>query len=220
MNSVVKEGQPGAYSCIYSRNYTESVSVKISGKFWKLGIAFEPLGYNHFIPVPLAEWIPNGQNDVSDIEIELREVAQACHLARMDECVNLLDSYFLKRLAIPENHEVMTRIVSSMMNVDVEQNVQELAEYLKLDRRTLLRLVQKHLCTSAKTYQQLIKFRLALNEYIEARAKTSFTQLALNHRYYDQPAFIRHFKKITGKTPRAFFQHIHQFGSFDTYWTK
>jgi len=220
MNSTVKEGATGAFNCIFSKNYTESVSVKIKGRFWKLGIAFEPLGYNQFIPKPLSDWLPSGKNDVSVLESALKPVAIDCFQSNPDGCVEILDTYFLQRLSALKDENRLKQILNLLMDVDTERNVQELSADLNLDRRTLLRLVQKHLCTSVKEYQQLVKFRLALNNYIEAGKETTFTELAHNHRYYDQPAFIRHFKKITGKTPRNFFKHIHHFGTFDTYWAR
>lgn len=220
MNSRVKEGARGNYNCIFSKNYSESVSVRILGRFWKLGIAFEPLGYNHFIPKPLSEWLYSGQNDVSVLEADLESIVLNCYQSNPESCVEILDAYFLLRMSPLKDGNRLRQILHFLMDVNTERNVQELSAELNLDRRTLLRLVQKHLCTSVKEYQQLVKFRLALNNYIEAGKETTFTELAYNHRYYDQPAFIRHFKKITDKTPRNFFKHIHRFGTFDTYWAK
>ena len=110
------------------------------------------------------------------------------------------------------------RAVKLLIESSGEYQMQALASELDINRKTLLRHFQKALSTSPKGYQKLIRFRNALNNYSESTQAQTFTELALEHAYYDQPAFTKHFKQITGLSPRKFFKRIQQFGTADTYW--
>jgi hypothetical protein len=56
--SRIIAGHKGAFHSVFSRNYHHCIHVEPKVPFRKLGIAFEPLGLNHFLQVPLSQIDP------------------------------------------------------------------------------------------------------------------------------------------------------------------
>lgn len=201
---------------LFSRNYDSAIQVNIKGPFQKLGIAFTPLGINHFIDKPLNVVAPITVNTFDEFGEEFKHLARDILLNTASDPTAQLDLFFRRRLNCFEN-EKLSSALSIIFNTDTDISVQSLADQLEISRKTLLRHFQSELASSVKSYQKLIRFRNALNNYRETSA-TSFTALALEHSYYDQPAFIKHFKTITGLSPRLFFKNLQHFGSEDIFW--
>ncbi len=132
--------------------------------------------------------------------------------------IAMLDEFMLRKY-IGFDQPILAKAVQRILQNDGTAGVTEIADEMGMSRKTLLRLFQKHLCCSVEEYKNLVKFRNALNDYRESEADTTFTELAHKHLYYDQPAFIKHFKSITGLSPRAFFASLQRYGERDTYWT-
>lgn len=202
---------------LFSRNYDAAIKVNLQGSFYKLGIAFEPLGLNHFIDKPFSEIAPERVNLFTQFGSDYRELVKNVLKSEISP-VNDLDAFFLSQKKEFANPRLQS-VLNILFTKGGEQSVQTLAENQDVSRKTLLRDFQKNLACSVKTYQRLIRFRQALNNYQQAGKKTSFTELALEHSYYDQPAFIKNFKEITGYKPRTFFEKLKQYGQADTFWS-
>lgn len=201
---------------IFSRNYDAAVDVQLKGPFFKLGIAFEPLGLNHFIEEPFSEIAPNRSNLFLAFGDEYHNLVEK-QLKSDASPVQALDAFLLSQKKCFKNTRLQS-VLDILFEKGCELSVQTLAESQGMSRKTLLRDFNKDLSCSVKTYQKLIRFRQALNTYQQAENKTSFTELALEHSYYDQPAFIKNFKQITGYSPRNFFEKLKQYGQADTFW--
>ncbi|MBC8644995.1 helix-turn-helix transcriptional regulator [Flavobacterium lindanitolerans] len=80
--------------------------------------------------------------------------------------------------------------------------VAALSEKLKTNRKTLLRLFQKHLLCSVEEYKKMVRFRQAINFSQEQNGANTLTEVALFSQYYDQADFIRQFKSITKESPK------------------
>lgn len=204
---------------IASRNYDRGIEVELHGPFLKVGIAFEPLGMNAFlgdgwVPVPPHTFVPDSTwPTLRNFLILHKDAFRANPEAALHELAAFLVAQ--PRYPVPEDLRMAVgRLIDSHGNIHVE----ELAERLSITRKTLYRRFQQHLGCSVETFRMLVRFRAALNHYLTADERLSFTALAADHAYYDQPAFIRHFKKITGLTPRHFFRNIRQHGQADTWW--
>lgn len=208
------------YCCHYSGIITASKLVSIQTPFHKVGIVFQPLGLNHFIPETLAE-ITSQYSPInfSYFNTMLSEVLDLVFDApTITEKVQHLDHFFSERF-IGFTEERLTNGISLILNTNHNFTVQELADQLQIHRKTLLRLFNKHLVCSVKDYLNIVRFRKTLETYQASIDKPKLTELAYGNAYYDQAEFINHFKRITGTNPSKLFKGINHIGKQDTYWT-
>ncbi|MFN2424503.1 MAG: helix-turn-helix domain-containing protein [Cryomorphaceae bacterium] len=207
-----------SFKALYTRNYSHSITVHLQGRFRKMGIAFEPLGVNHFLDESLCNFAPRTVNPFSGFGSDFESVVRAVLNDPKADPVSVMDDFMLSRYTGFQCH-TLKRAVRVLIENEGESSVEALASELEISRKTLLRHFRKHLCCTVEDYRKLIRFRNALNDYREQTEQMTFTELAHKHSYYDQPAFIRHFKSVTGKTPRRFFAGLKHFGASDTYWS-
>ena len=208
------------YYYAYGGVHKEFKRVTQQPPFFKIGIVFQPLGVNHFITKNLAE-LQKKKKDVSfnyfktSMQPFLDDIYS---LENITSKVDLLDTYFEEQYVGFEEMR-LKKAVELLLNTDKKHTVKVLAEQLEMNRKTLLRLFQKHLCCSVKDYINVVQFRKALLSYQLAENKPLLTSLAYDTGYYDQSEFINHFKKITGFNPTKVLANIQKLGNEDTFWT-
>ncbi|MCG8329933.1 MAG: helix-turn-helix domain-containing protein [Chitinophagales bacterium] len=204
---------------LYSRNYDRCIQVSLRGQINKTGIVFKPLGLNHFVSSPLSlhstQVVTAFNYFGTAFESELDHVYA---LKSNDEKVELLDQFFVGHYT-PFSEQRLEKAIDQILKTNGAIECQQLADDLCCSRKTLLRLFKKHLICTPSVFKSLVRFRNTLNYYQEQHKKPSLTQLAYEHQYYDQADFIRHFKAVTGETPKLLFSKIKNLGSQNTYWT-
>lgn len=208
------------YYYVYAGIYKEFQRVIQQAPFSKIGIVFQPLGLNHFIRKNLVQL----QKKESDVRFNYFKTSMQpflddiYSLENISSKVTLLDTYF-ERQYVGFEDERMKKAIDFLLSADKKYTVKVLAEQLEMNRKTLLRLFQKHLCCSVKDYINVVQFRKALLSYQLAENKPLLTSLAYDTGYYDQSEFINHFKKITGFNPTKVLSNIQKLGNEDTFWT-
>ncbi|WP_079909047.1 helix-turn-helix transcriptional regulator [Paenibacillus sp. 32352] len=78
--------------------------------------------------------------------------------------------------------------------------VQALADQHCYSERTVRRIFQEGLGISPKEMLDIIRFQYLLREWYGGN-RIPFSEMALSYGYYDQPHFIRQFKRFYGMTP-------------------
>lgn len=195
-------------------------TAEIIAPFDKIGIVFNQLGINHFMKEPLSDILNNSVN--MSFNYFGNDLIKSCksiyHEKEIDKKVNLLDEFFESKL-----HDFQNKNFKDCVNLIISSNkkmtIEELAEKLNINKRTLLRLFKKHLYCTTKEFLNIIQFRKSLNYYLLVNKNLSFTDLALESQYYDQSQFINHFKKLSGENPKTFFKNIKHLGKEDIFWT-
>ncbi len=192
----------------------------IAAPFDKIGVVFNELGINHFLNEPLSQ-ISNDAIDKSFnyFETPFIDQCQAIYKTEsIEQKVKLLDQFFTSRF---NNLDEVTlkKAVKMIINASEKITVKHISDALLVNRKTLLRLFNKHLGCTVKDYIDIVQFRKSLNSYLIHNNKESLTGLALENDYYDQSQFINHFKRLTGTNPKDFFKNIEHVGMEDTFWT-
>lgn len=210
--------------CGYFFGFTKltqhAAKAEIHPPFNKLGVVFQALGLNHFVEGNLAAYVPQAIN----LHFELFKdsmhstLDQVYATDQILEKVKLLDDYFLSIYKGFEEPK-MEKAVKLLIENDMKYTVEQLAEDLELSRKTLLRLFRKHHNCSVIDYIKMIQFRKSIEAFQNSQDRATLTRLAQDTSYYDQSDFIKHFKKLTGFSPKQFFKHLSNLGSHDTYWT-
>lgn len=209
-----------AFSMGYTKLLHNASKANIVGPFDKIGVAFQPLGINHFLKEPLSKICPEQINlgfDVFKPQINnvLTDVFKSDDL---DEKVAFLDAYFLSEYQ-GFKYDNLKQAVELIHASKEKLGVEELSLKVGVSRKTLLRSFKKHLDCTVVEYINLIRFRRAVEQYQNLTDKLSLTEVALEAEYYDQSEFIHHFKKLTGFSPKSFFKNLTTVSGEGTYWT-
>lgn len=210
--------EPDGLRTLYTMNYDQQMTVELKGVFHKIGVAFNPLGINQFISRPISElydpvkylfthWNP-------EIIPELKEVFQTSDL---DQKSQLLDQIFERRFHLNSKLLILEQALNLIFESFGTIQVDELAEQIGVNRKTLLRHFRKHLCCSIEEYKKVVKFRTSI-QAANTMGSKNLTEISLYSLYYDQSDFTNRFKELTGQNPSAFFSSIRQMGEEDIFW--
>lgn len=218
--STVTKPKDCGYFFGFTKLTRHAARAEMHPPFNKLGVAFQALGLHQFVEGDLSQYIPQAINLHFDYfrDSMLSTLDKVYATDNIQEKVQFLDTYFLsiyKGFEEPKMEEALELLLKK----DAKYTVEELAEDLKLSRKTLLRLFRKHHNCSVIDYIKMIQFRKSIEAFKQSQDKATLTELAHDTFYYDQSDFIKHFKKLTGFSPRHFFKHLSNLGSQDTYWT-
>ncbi|MEM8523405.1 MAG: helix-turn-helix domain-containing protein [Bacteroidota bacterium] len=196
-----------------------SRDVCMNGCIQKIGVIFRPLGFNHFIDVPLGNLIQDTITSFDYYDSSFNEVVdRVFEAATLPEKRDLLDNFFLEHYH-PIALEELQIAVSKIMKENGQCIVDDLAKSLNLNRKTLLRHFNKHLGLHIRGFSNLVRFRNALQLYKKQKGNINLTQLAHEAQYYDQADFIKNIRAFTGLTPKKLFYQQREIGGQNTFWT-
>jgi len=210
---------PSEQSSILTFSTQSSREVTMLGQINKLGIIFEPMGFNHFIDVPLHKLV---QDTITNFDYYgptfWQMTAAVFDTSSIETKRNLLDAFFLRHYQ-PFQLTELTWVTEQIMHLNGIVSVNDFAKKLHISRKTLLRLFNRHLAHNVKGFSSLVKFRNALQLYKKHQGQLNLTQLAYESQYYDQSAFIKNIQSFTGLTPKKLFYQQKDIGGQHTLWT-
>lgn len=208
------------YAFAYAKLIKNAAKAEIHTPYNKIGVVFQPLGLNAFLDQDLSNCVSRPvHSDFLFFEPTMIETLNnVFETENLNEKTSLLDTYFLKVLRGFDN-PILEKSVAYIIENSEVCGVEELADFLEVSRKTLLRLFRKHLNCSVVEYIKLVQFRKAIEVFNNANSDKNLTHVALESSYYDQSHFIQHFKKITGFNPKSFFKNLSDLGNQETYWT-
>lgn len=216
--SVVEPSKKSNIQPLYSINKEKSIKVNINGVFDKIGVVFNPLGLNHFIQKSLQETLTSDIGVFTNFGDEFNSILNQVYSEnQIEQKVSLLDGFFEQKLCSFEE-PIIKKAIGEIIISNGGIKVAELSEKLDVNRKTLLRLFNKHTYMSVEEYRKMVMFRKAFNYFHQNKEKSNLTDVALFSMYYDQAHFIKHFKSITKETPNTLLSKISHLGMEDTYW--
>lgn len=216
--SIIKPSKKTSIQSLYCINKNKNIKVSIEGIFDKIGIVFNPLGINHFIEKSIQEVFPYEINIFTYFGEEFNFVLNQVFLeTEIHKKVELLDAFFEKVIQ-PFEEQILKKAIREIIISNGSIKVSKLSEELKINRKSLLRLFNKHTTMSVEEYRKMVMFRQAFNYFQQNKKTANLTEVALFSMYYDQAHFIKHFKSITKETPNSLLTKIQHLGLEDTYW--
>lgn len=202
----------------YSINTDQNFKVELNGIFDKIGVVLNPLGLNHFLKEPLSNFFDRSMNELKCFGEPFTDAMQQVYAeSEVESKAVLLDAFFSAHFT-DFDEPLVKRAVQEILLSNGSVKVEELSERLKVNRKTLLRLFNKHLCCSVEEYKKMVMFRNALNYSQAMGEETSLTDVALYNLYYDQAHYIKHFKSVTNQSPKTLLSKLTKLGSQETYW--
>jgi AraC-like DNA-binding protein len=182
--------------------------VEFHGPLDRIAIVFYPGGLNHFLNTPLSELLKKHYSKFNAFgndfdQLLSRIYSESGILDKRD----LLDDFFLNRLQVFQEKKILMAI-DLLVNSPSYIKVENLAEILELNRRTLLRKFKKHLGYSIEEYMSVIKFRKALLNFQKKEEVKGLSGIALDSHYYDQADFNHQIKSRSELTPTQLFKQL------------
>lgn len=111
-----------------------------------------------------------------------------------------LDAFFLERLALAPSVRLVHAVKSRIEEEGGQSRIEALCEVGETSPRNLDRLFRRHLGVGPKTFCRVVRFQRALARLRRAPG-CSLAAVAAECGYYDQPHFVREFRRLTGAVP-------------------
>jgi AraC-like DNA-binding protein len=179
-----------------------------------IAIEFCPHGAFPILGIPMAETF-NGlwEGDVlfATWARRVREVIN--DLQTVDEKVAFIQDQLILLLRRSDRHSPLVQYcVQLLRSTDGLIPVQELVQQTGYSRRYLDLLFQQHVGLSPKVLAGIFRFQKFYRKWAEGQSFDQFKK-DLYEYYYDQSHFTKHFRKMTGYSPRRFSRDVsNEFG--------
>jgi len=184
--------------------FLSSTLFHIDGPASFFGIRFRILGHQGLISVPIGEW-----GDATSVKAE--ELIRADFVYSLfegfdntsgfDKCCDRLSTLILSELTVAEIDPRLVRYIQycyNNVNSKLDLSDSQISEF-GVSARQLRRLTKQHIGLLPKDFGRILRFQSALKEMSVSQHSKSY----LDH-YYDQPHFVREFKRFSGVTPNQF----------------
>jgi len=116
-----------------------------------------------------------------------------------------LEDYLKKRFEIYYTDEDAKIIYDATKEMDRDQKISELAEKYNISVRTLERKFKKNTGLTLKKYQLIVRLNKLLED-IYMNENINWSELALNHGFFDHAHMINVLKKYLGKNPSKYLE--------------
>lgn len=177
------------------------------------GIRFEPGVMPAFLNGTFQDYID--QNiDLADCTKDVDLAERICELSCFQERSDYFVKYYTEilysneqRKACRDKEMLFAAVRDRIEEVGGRIMIRDLEEYTGYSSRYIGKVFQECAGMSPKMFARIIRFQNAIN-MLDHDNDISFTDLAINNGYYDQPQFIRDFKIFAGTTPKEYRRRI------------
>lgn len=188
--------------------------VDVVGKVDRVTILFKDFGLNQFVRTPLSEIMghknslyPHWNRD-PQFRLFQKKLFEQEDLA---ERLTLLEEFLLSRY-VPIDHGNLRWGVTLLCDFEHNYKMKEIADALSLSLRSFNRLFKQAIGVSPVEYRQIARFRYSLKQKFIQEQFSKLTAIGYSSHFYDQSYFNKIYMKLTGNTPKAFFETVDRLG--------
>lgn len=202
---------------ILNGHQKEFYDLQIEKELSVFSIVFQPQGLMTFFHLPLNELYNQSVplkylNRKLEQEISPRLTSEQSFEKR----IQIVERYFSDILKEEYNRFNFTRInhaINIVRQTRGNISIEYLASETCLSRKQIERKFSELIGITPKKYLKTIRFQFSL--YLKSRnEKLNITDLAYESGHYDQAHFINDFKKLTGITPKQYFDNNKAYSDF------
>lgn len=189
--------QPEFLCCGQFTSYKDIISDSGAGL---IGIIFYPHTMNCFFGLNPSE-LSESTADLADIDRSYRELGQQLQEAADNTSrIRLVENFLLKRLRVPQksHFHMVKQSLDCLSPANGIRPLQNLWRYYQISERQFERVFKEYVGLAPRSFSEIIRFQRALSMFGQ---NLNMTGISFDSGYYDQPQFIRSFKKFTGYTP-------------------
>lgn len=186
-----------------------------SGPVGTIGVEFKPSSAYRFFPFPLSETT----NLVHDTDLLLGAEGAALHRAigareTVAEKVDEVQRFLLARLERTRRDDwVVDYGVNEIVRSGGLITMEELSSRLGVSQRYVQRKFNDGVGVRPKTFASIVRFQRFFRLMAQGAAAPGSLQSEIYDAYFDQPHFIRDWKRFTGLSPSRYQRGKNEFGT-------
>ncbi|MCF8362744.1 MAG: AraC family transcriptional regulator [Prolixibacteraceae bacterium] len=213
----INRDKPGGENTLITGQLNEFYDLKITGKLSLFSVIFQPHGLSVFLDIPLQELYNQNvplkfifRDKVNELEYRLLDAGS------FSERIEIVEKYFINLLRTKEIELSFNRMhdsVGVINRLKGNVNVDDLASDACLSRKQFERTFSGVIGTTPKQFLKIIRFQHAINRKSKS-PNTNLTELTYQCGYYDQAHMINDFKKLSGMTPKQYFNACEPYSDY------
>jgi AraC-like DNA-binding protein len=181
------------------------LKIHYSGNSNLIGVRFYPHGIFPFFDIPIHETINQVENLNSFWGSFQDEIYEAlCIQTKNEQIFSLLDQFLIRRIAEKKtkNYHALAHVIGQVRR-NPSLSLSELTSSLGYTQRHFNRLFKDQTGINPKLLAQIFRFEKSFS-YLFAHSDEDLLDIISSLGYYDQPHFIKEFKRFSGMTPREY----------------
>jgi len=190
-----------------SGQHSRPIAIEAAQNSCMIGARFLPGGAHAILKQPLSEL----NDSVIEMELvwgksihELRE--QLLAATSVDERFAVLDRALVRRAAdrLDRDRSLMCAL-AQLANPSGSMSIRQLAANIGISQGRLVRLFDTRVGLKPKMLGRVLRFQRVLRR-LEREPRPTWSALAAEYGYFDQPHFIREFRALSGMRPSEYLQ--------------
>ena len=191
--------------------------IKVTGKLSLFSIIFHPYGLSMFFDIPLSELLNQNvplkyilKDVVNELETKLFEAKSFAERIIIAEC------FLLERLQKSKKKYHFNRIKDNVKLINQTKglvSIDLLASEACFSRKQYERIFSDFIGISPKQFLKIVRFQNAINEKSKNK-NANLTTLTYQCGYYDQSHMTNDFYKLSGMTPKQYFNDCEPYSDY------
>lgn len=205
---IEKEGKSFSENIVLTGQQADFYDMRIQNSLSIFSVTFKPHGPMMFFNLPLHEICNQNiplrylcKQNIEDVENKINQVNS------FEEKTQIVESFLTELLFRNYNKFEIGRIKSTVDKINeakAEISIEDLSSHACLSKKQFERTFMKYVGISPKRFLKIVRFQHSLYLW-QKTDKMRLTDLAYECGYFDQSHMIADFKKLSGMTPKKFF---------------
>lgn len=196
--------QPQSIICGQMTKYQDIIADSAAGL---IGIVFHPYSLYTISHIPSDE-LSDASLSLTDINRIFKPLENRIRDARSTkERISIIEEFLNKRVLISNlvHFNIMKESSSLLSHSNSGIRIKQLAEHFSMSERQYERIFKDFVGVPPKTFSELMRFK---KSFYVIKSTSNGAYAANASGYYDQPQFVKSFKKYSGYTPGEFLKII------------
>jgi AraC-like DNA-binding protein len=181
----------------------EPIKIRQQGRVLLAGVRFHTGGLAAFLSASVHAWTGRVVPLAAVFGRHTQKLVPALRAAAGDADAQaaLFDAFFAQQLAVTDDKRELWSLLSAIAEAGGLLRIDQLCEQRGIPIRRLDRLFRAYVGVSPKALARIFRFQTALAQ-LKRDPQCTLADVAARCGYYDQPHFVREFKRFAGAAPR------------------